>query len=209
MAEQKTSWFGQIDVKISVNMAIVWASAATVIAGILILSFVYDEGNRTVYIFIASALGFLTGIVTLLARLHQNERQLEQARRTAALGFIMRWMDPNFDDTRRKGRALYDELKAEQQNTAPATDSQQIRLQGLRQNGEKWSNFVDITNFFEALGIAYHHKQVDESIIRDFFRGITIAYWNVFEPAIKARRTQRDNTRVLQWFQNLYDEMET
>ncbi len=121
----------------------------------------------------------------------------------------MRWMDPNFDETRRKGRALIIELKSKEQDSDPAADSQQIRLQGLRQNDEKWSSFVDITNFFEALGVAYHHKQVDESIIRDFFRDIIVAYWNVFAPAIGERRTQRDNARVLRWFENLYDEMKT
>ena len=205
MAEQKTRWFGKIDIKISMNMAIVWAGVATILAGILILGFAYDEGNRTVYIFTASALGFLTGIVTLLARLHQNEQQLEQARCTAALGFVRQWTDPNFYEARRKGRAIYEELKATQRNTENQTEGQNSILQELRQqNGEKWSNFVDIANFFEALGIAVHRQQVDNQIITDFFRWIIVGYWNAFKTVIEVRRAERDNARLFRWFEELY-----
>ena len=61
----------------------------------------------------------------------------------------MRWMDPNFDETRRQGRVLYRELKAWHLPGA-ATDAAAIKdqFQELHQNEEKWSGYVDITNFF-------------------------------------------------------------
>ena len=79
--------FGTISIRL--NLTWVWLLASAAIVIILVYAFaVAEAGERPVYLFIATALGILTGIFVLVARLDQSERQLEQARRTAALGFI-------------------------------------------------------------------------------------------------------------------------
>ncbi len=206
MAEQKVKkWFGTTDIKLNLNLTAVWVCVAALIVGILIYLFAKaSPENRSVYVFMASALGFLTGIITLLARLSQGELHLEQARRTAALDFIIRWTDPKFDDTRRKGRDIYEELKKAREDR-PIKSEEELFAE-LRRDKEKWANFVDVANFFETLGIAFHHKQVDERIVKDFFRGIIAGYWNAFRPVIDKRRAEQENPRLLQWFQALHDE---
>ena len=201
MAEKPINWFGTTSVKL--HLTFVWVCVASLVVGVLIYRFAYAEpGDRTVYVFIASALGVLTGILTLLARLYQGERRLEQAKRTAALDFIFRWTDPRFDNTRQKVRDIYEELKAKGKGK---TGDQM--LTELRQDKEKWASFVDVANFFEVLGIALHHKEVDEKIVKDFFRGIITRYWNVFKPLIEARRAEQENNfRLYQWFQALHDQ---
>ncbi len=174
MAEQRINWLGTTAIKL--HLTFVWICLAAIIVGILIYKFAYaSPENRAVYVFIASALGLFTGAITLLVRLYQREKQLEQARRTTAFDFALRWTDPKFYDTRRKGRGIYEQLK----NKATTTSKQ---LDELRQDNEAWSNFIDVVNFFEVLGLAIHDKQADEETARNFFRGIIVGYWTVFGP---------------------------
>ena len=198
MAEQRINWLGTTYIKL--HLTFVWVCLAAIIVGILIYKFAYaSPENRAVYVFIASALGLFTGAITLLVRLYQRERQLEQARRTTAFDFALRWTAPKFYDTRRKGREIYKELK----NTPNKSDKQQ--LDELCQDDEKWSNFIGVINFFEILGLAVHDKQADEETAKNFFRGIIVGYWNVFGPVIKARRAEQDNARLFHWFETLHD----
>lgn len=183
--------------KVSLNITISWTWITIIGAGFLIILYAQaDEDHRPLYIFIATVLGASCALLSALSTVIQRQEMIKQSKIQVAFDFINRWNNPQFYHARKEGRAALTTIRQ-----LPTTEAQRSWLD----DGEKWSNLIDILNFFESLGIAIRRESADTETAKQFFRHIITGYWQVFEKVIKERRAERSNPRLfieLEWLFN-------
>jgi len=67
----------------------------------------------------------------------------------------------------------------------------------------------EVCMFFEGIGVLLHRKLIDISLIDDLFSPISIKMiWEKMKPVVEGWRNQFNEPRTLEWFENLYNEMQ-
>ena len=67
----------------------------------------------------------------------------------------------------------------------------------------------EVCMFFEGIGVLLHRKLIDISLIDDLFSPISIKIiWEKMKPVVEGWRNQFNEPRTLEWFENLYNELQ-
>ena len=67
----------------------------------------------------------------------------------------------------------------------------------------------EVCMFFEGIGVLLHRKLIDISLIDDLFSPISIKIiWEKMKPVVEGWRKQFNEPQTLEWFENLYNEMQ-
>jgi len=67
----------------------------------------------------------------------------------------------------------------------------------------------EVCMFFEGIGVLLHRKLIDLSLIDDLFSPISIRIiWEKMKPVVAGWRNQFNEPETLEWFENLYNEMQ-
>jgi hypothetical protein len=67
----------------------------------------------------------------------------------------------------------------------------------------------EVCMFFEGIGVLLHRKLIDISLIDDLFSPISIKIiWEKMKPVVEGWRNQFNEPNTLEWFENLYNEMQ-
>ena len=67
----------------------------------------------------------------------------------------------------------------------------------------------EVCMFFEGIGVLLHRKLVDITLIDDLFSPISIKIiWEKMKPVVDGWRKQFNEPDTLEWFENLYSEMQ-
>jgi hypothetical protein len=67
----------------------------------------------------------------------------------------------------------------------------------------------EVCMFFEGIGVLLHRKLIDISLIDDLFSPISIKIiWEKMKPVVEGWRNQFNEPETLEWFENLYNEMQ-
>lgn len=63
--------------------------------------------------------------------------------------------------------------------------------------------------FFQGMGVLLHRKLLDISLIDELFSPISIKIiWEKMKPVVEGWRTQFNEPRTLEWFENLYNKLQ-
>ncbi|UCB60749.1 MAG: hypothetical protein JSW72_01420 [Candidatus Bathyarchaeota archaeon] len=63
--------------------------------------------------------------------------------------------------------------------------------------------------FFQGMGVLLHRKLLNISLIDELFSPISVRIiWEKMEPVIEGWRRQFNEPRTLEWFENLYNELQ-
>jgi hypothetical protein len=67
----------------------------------------------------------------------------------------------------------------------------------------------EVCMFFEGIGVLLHRKLMDIGLIDDLFSPISIKMiWEKMKPVIEGWRNQFNEPNTLEWFENLYTQMQ-
>jgi len=67
----------------------------------------------------------------------------------------------------------------------------------------------EVCMFFEGIGVLLHRKLIDISLIDDLFSPISIKIiWEKMKPVVEGWRNRFNEPDTLEWFENLYNEMQ-
>lgn len=166
-------------------------------AGLLIAAFLLlPDGYRPVLIFIASVLAGASALMAAVNAIDARMSQLQQAKALAALDFIHRWNAPEFYYAKKAWREValgMKELKTPMEQRAYLDEQDRL------------TNVVAVLNFLESLGNAVRLGIADEETARRFFQSILLDAWHRMEPFVKNRRAERQNARLLQDLEWLFN----
>jgi len=74
----------------------------------------------------------------------------------------------------------------------------------LNEDANRFAGATDVLNLFETMSIAIQTEMAEETILFRFFRSYALGYWHVMEAVIKARRAEKENSRLYQEYEWLF-----
>lgn len=183
--------------EITIRFRVNWLITVAVVAVVLIGAFVLVADNwRPQLIFAVSVLAGSAALIAAINALDSRYAQLRQAKATAALEYVHRWTEPHFFHAKKSGRETLQAIKGK------ASEEQHSYLD---QDPMRLANLIEVLNFFESMGIAIDTGIAEEEVAKRFFRSILLEYWNGAETFIKKRRAERNNARLSQETERLYE----
>lgn len=182
--------------KIILQFSVNWLATIGVLALGLVAAFVLEPLWRPVLIFTAPVLGGAAALVAAFNAIEARSSQTEQSKKAEALRFIHRWLDPQLYHAKRNCHQILQHFKDHHR-----VEDQKAFLDG---DSSRQPNLFDILNLFEAMSIAIQEGMADEVILKRFFRSILLQFWHISEAFVRARRAERENTRLLQEVEVLF-----
>ena len=183
--------------KITVQFKLNWLVVIVVFAVLLIVTYIFvPTDSRPSLIFAVSVLAGAALLIGAINALDSRYAQLQQSKAVAALEYIHRWTDPHFFHAKVNGRDIIQALKGK-------TEDEQYAY--VKQEPTRLANLIDVLNFFESMSIAIQKDIADDEIVKLFFRSILTEYWHGAEGFIKKRRAERNNARLAQEIEWLYE----
>jgi hypothetical protein len=175
-----------LELKFSIN----WLRWIIYSAILLVVAYIVFPKWHDPLVYAAAVLGGIGVLISAMNDIEVRREQIEADRVHHALQFQAEWINPNFYHAKSKSREV---------------------LQHIEKNGhanheyitERLQNMMDVLNYFETMSIAIDIGHADEKIVKRFFRGMVVEYWQVAEPWIKNRRAEKKNPRLLCEFEKL------
>ena len=99
---------------------------------------------------------------------------------------------------KRNGRVILGEFKKRQ--------TVETQKSYLEEDPDRLENLLNVLNVFEALSTEIQMGYADDQTAKRFFRSILLEYWHTTESFVKSRRTERQNPRILQEMEWLFNE---
>lgn len=184
---------------ITLEFRVNWILLIALASVVLVVAHLYvPEEFKDWLIFTASVVGGAGALIAAVTAIDARGDQLRQDKADAAFTFIHLWLNPQFFYVKTNGRELLKNIKELK------TEKEQLDyLNSVDQ--AKYSNLLDVLNFFEALAVGVRADHVDEDTAKNFFRSMLIEYWNGAEGFIKRRRAERMNARLSCHMEWLHD----
>ncbi|SRR6266566_3679524 len=182
--------------KVTLQFSVNWLLSIIGVAIVLIVAWVIWPTWRSTLTFAAPVLGGSAALIAAFNALDSRVSQLLQARKAVALDFILRWLSSEFHDAKKISREVMTYFRAH-----PTVGDQKAYLEG---DPDRFARATDVLNLFEAMAIAVRTEMADFAIVHRFFRSYALAYWHVMEGVIKARRAEKENTRLYQEYEWLF-----
>ena len=152
-----------IRVRFTIPPVAVLLMSLTAVGGMTIWHYRVGDAGRQTLQFAAVLVGAAVAVFTLL--LGRQTRRV-----SAALRFIERWNSPELVDLRKGLR----DLLRDAEKLDPITDADSSIKALDRRTTTVW-----ILNFFEEMAIAIQSGEVEETILKDFFRTAALkSYWS-------------------------------
>ncbi len=187
---------------ITLRFPVNWLVAIVIFAIAFVLVYILGpERWHPFVIFGTSVAGGSAALIAAANALDARVSGVQQARITAALGFIASWLNPHFFHAKTSGRQILNWFKEHPNGRE--------QLQYVDADPTLRANLSDVLNVFEALAIAIDVGMIDEEVAKRFFRSIVREWWHQTESYIKARRAERDNTRLFKEFEWLFERWKT
>lgn len=188
----------ELTLRFSVN----WLLLIVILAAALIVGFaVLGDRWRPLLVFAASVIAGASALLTAANALDARLAQLQQDRARVAVEFICRWNDPTFFYAKRSGRETLAKLRT--------LKTPEEKLAYVEEDPTRLANLLDMLNFFECLSIAVQTGVAEEDTARRFFRSISVEYWHAVEDFVRKRRAERQNTRLSQEMEWLFNRWKT
>jgi hypothetical protein len=160
-----------IRVRFTVPPIIVLLGSLALVAALTLWYLRTNGDGRATLQFAAVLVGAAVAIFTLL-----QGRQTKRV--SAALRFIERWNSPDLVDLRKGLR----DLLRQAEGLPLVEDPGSVRALDRR------TTIVWILNFFEEMSIAVQSGEVDETVLRDFFRTAALKTYAALEGWVKEHR---------------------
>ena len=120
---------------------------------------------------------------------------VDNMKKTSATHLMERWLDLELKKTCINSDSLIHEMDE-------AENSDEAYKLFLLKDDERYS-LLSILNFFELLSISINNEVANEIMLKDFFRGIVVSYYNDMKNIIDIRRTKINNQRLYKDFEIL------
>jgi hypothetical protein len=184
--------------RVGFSVPLNWLIAIPVLGVALIVGFWFvPDGWHPMFVFSAAVVGGCAALITATNAVDSRSSAAERERKTTALAMVREWNHPLFYQARSTGSAVMKHFR----DNPHINDQKQF----LTQDPRRSSNLIDVLNVFESLAVAIKCELADEGTAKMFFRSLVLLYWNGAETWIKARRAERDNTRLYQEMQWLFN----
>ncbi len=168
---------------------VIWVGIiALLISVFLITLFWHFPKERELLTFIATVLSSTATVISAVYIAQGLSQNVEFSKLTRAIELTERWNSPDFYDT----KAVTVEL-AKILSNLPVEERLKALNDALNSGNGKEAALVNTFNLFEEIAILTNKKLLDEQVLREFYQGIVIAYYSLFEFWINERKakTQR------------------
>jgi hypothetical protein len=168
---------------------VIWVGIiALLISLVLITLFWRFPKERELLTFIATVLSSTATVISAVYIAQGLSQNVEFSKLTRAIELTERWNSPDFYDT----KAVTVEL-AKILSNLPVEERLKALNEALNSGNGKEAALVNTFNLFEEIAILTNKKLLDEEVLREFYQGIVIAYYSLFEFWINERKakTQR------------------
>ena len=168
---------------------VIWVGIiALLISMVLITLFWRFPKERELLTFIATVLSSTATVISAVYIAQGLRQNVEFSKLTRAIELTERWNSPDFYDT----KAVTVEL-AKILSNLPVEERLKALNDALNSGNGKEAALVNTFNLFEEIAILTNKKLLDEQVLREFYQGIVIAYYSLFEFWINERKakTQR------------------
>lgn len=187
---------------ITLQFSVNWLASIMVLAVVLVLLFIFGPATwRPILIFTAPVLGGAGALIVAFNAVESRTAQVQQAKKAAALEFNLRWLDPALFHAKKNGRQIVKYFKDH-----PHVEEQKRYLDA---EPVLLANLLDVLNIFEAMSIAVQMEMADEEILKRAFRSLVVEYWHVTGDFVKGRRAERQNARLFQDLEWLFNRWKT
>lgn len=174
--------------KFTLTVGAVTVSLLLASAAILVYVFLGDryENLRKYLEFSTAALATAAGATGAAYVGQELSHNTKASKIDRTLSYINRWNNPSFN--KQKIIKLMRQVKKTPQEKLDNFVQEQLENDILK------SELVTILNFFEEMSMVINQNLVEESILKDFFRGIINDYFSIFEAWILNRSNGNGNS---------------
>jgi hypothetical protein len=183
--------------RITLKFPVNWLLAICGLAIALIVAYIEKPDWRPFLLFSAAVVGGAAALIAASNALDTRISQIEQTRKAVALDFILRWLGSDFNEAKKTSREVMEYFRQH-----PGVADQKTYLNA---DADRFAGATDVLNLFETMSIAIQTGMAEETILFRFFRSYTLGYWHVMEAVIKARRAEKENSRLYQEYEWLFD----
>jgi hypothetical protein len=165
---------------------VVWVGiVALFISVVLITLFWRFPNERELLTFTATVLSSTATVISAVYIAQGLTQNVEFSKLTRAIELTERWNSPDFSET----KAVTIEL-AKILSNLPVEERLKALNDALNSGNGKEAALVNTFNFFEEIAILTNKKLLDEEVLREFYQGIVITYYSLFELWINERRVK-------------------
>ena len=165
---------------------IIWVSIlVSLIAMVLIVLFWRFPGERELLTFAATVLSSTATVISAVYIAQGLNQNVEFSKLARAIELTERWNSPDFAEAKVATVKI-----AKMLSNIPVEDRLKALNDSIDSGDSKEEVLINIFNFFEEIGILVNNKLLDEEVLREFYQGIVVSYYSLFEFWINERRSK-------------------
>ncbi len=184
------------------NRVVIWVGIVGLFISVVLIIFFWRFPNeRELLTFTATVLSSTATVISAVYIAQGLNQTVEFSKLNRAIELTERWNSPDFSETKaviedlaEKLEHLSEENRLEAFNSAPNSEHDKKKIKAA---------LVNICNFFEEIGVLTDKKLLDEEVLREFYQGLVISYYELFSFWIEQRRVKR--SAIYSNFEKMYN----